>query len=121
MEGIEPTSLALTNKEEDFIEMEKRLRGLKGKFVLSLNDAPEVHKLFRRFRVEATDIAHTAQTKPGKRYGDLLITNFNRELAQNPAFLLPKQIGGVLGNPSVFMRLVFKGLRVKLLRFVGIC
>lgn len=63
--------------EEDFIALEKRLHGLKGKFILSLNDAPEVRRLFRSFHIRATGIAYTAQTTPGKRYSELLIMNFS--------------------------------------------
>jgi DNA adenine methylase len=62
--------------EKDFVEMEERLRALKGRFILSLNDHPDVRKLFRAFWIEATRIAYTAQRKTGKRYGELLIANF---------------------------------------------
>src|SRR5216683_2035267 len=35
--------------EGDFIKLEERLRKVRGKFVLSLNDLPEVRKLFKRY------------------------------------------------------------------------
>ena len=62
--------------EADFVELEKRLRRLRGKFVLSLNDVPDVRKIFRRFRFQEIDLAYTAQQVPGKRYPELLITNY---------------------------------------------
>lgn len=62
--------------EADFISLEKRLHLLKGRFILSLNDHPDVRKLFGAFRMEQTSIAYTAQARPGKRYGELLIMNF---------------------------------------------
>jgi DNA adenine methylase len=63
-------------KEEDFVALEQRLRSIKGKFILSLDDHPKVRELFRAFRIKRTEIAYTAQQKVGKRYGELLITNF---------------------------------------------
>lgn len=66
-------------KEEDFVEMEKRLRLLKGRFILSLNDEPEARKLFGSFKVESIQLAYTAQRRPARRYGELLIMNFDRE------------------------------------------
>ncbi len=60
---------------QDFQELERRLHGLKGRFILSLDDHPEVRKLFRSWRIERTEIAYTAQRKAGKRYGELLISN----------------------------------------------
>ncbi|HLG95954.1 MAG TPA: DNA adenine methylase [Bryobacteraceae bacterium] len=61
---------------EDFDKLEERLRKLKGKFVLSLNDLPEVRALFHRFRLREIEISYTAQKEAGKRYPELLITNF---------------------------------------------
>jgi DNA adenine methylase len=60
----------------DFELLEERLRGLRGKFVLSLNDVPEVRKLFHRFLIEDVQLAYTAQRHAGKRYREVLITNF---------------------------------------------
>jgi DNA adenine methylase len=61
---------------QNFTELERKLHGLKGKFVLSLDDHPEVRKLFRTWRIERTELAYTAQRRTGKRYGELLIMNF---------------------------------------------
>ena len=60
----------------DFENFEGRLRSLRGKFVLSLNDLPEVRKLFHRFHIEDVELAYTAQRGSGKRYREVLITNF---------------------------------------------
>ena len=62
--------------DEDFGELERRLHNLQGKFLLSLDDHPEVRRLFRSWRLLPVDIAYTAQRRVGKRYGELLITNF---------------------------------------------
>jgi DNA adenine methylase len=60
----------------DFVKMEARLRGIKGKFVLSLNDVPEVRKLFRRYHLRELELHYTAQRHAGRRYPELLIANF---------------------------------------------
>jgi DNA adenine methylase len=62
--------------ESDFEELEHRLRILRGMFVLSLNDVPEVRKLFSKFKFQEIALHYTSQRKAGKRYAELLITNF---------------------------------------------
>lgn len=62
--------------DSDFEAMEHRLRNLRGRFVLSLNDVPEVRKLFSKFRFQEIALHYTSQRKAGKRYPELLITNF---------------------------------------------
>ena len=71
--------------EADFVELAKRLGGLHGKFVLSLNDVPEVRQIFRQFHFREIELAYTAQPNAGKRFRELLITNFR--IAQS----LPRQ------------------------------
>jgi DNA adenine methylase len=63
--------------EDDFRRLEHRLHSIKGRFILSLDDRPEVRRLFGSWRLERTEIAYTAQTKVGKKYGELLILNFD--------------------------------------------
>jgi DNA adenine methylase len=60
----------------DFEKLEEHLRKLQGKFVLSLNDLPEVRALFHRFHIREVQLAYTAQKASGKRYREVLITNF---------------------------------------------
>jgi DNA adenine methylase len=62
--------------ESDFRLLAERLAKLKGRFILSLNDRPEVRQTFERFSIRREEIAYTAQARPAKRYGELLITNF---------------------------------------------
>src|SRR5580698_1843011 len=61
--------------DSDFVRLAERLAKLQGKFILSLNDRPEVRETFKNFKIEREEISYTAQAKPGKRYGELLITN----------------------------------------------
>ena len=61
---------------EDFVKMAELLKDLEGKFVLSLNDVPEVRALFKGFTIKAIELHYTAQNKPGKKFKEVLITNF---------------------------------------------
>jgi DNA adenine methylase len=63
-------------EEKDFIQLEERLRSIRGKFVLSLNDVPEVRKLFRNYVLRGIEFHYTAQRQAGKRFRELLIANF---------------------------------------------
>jgi DNA adenine methylase len=60
----------------DFETMAERLAGLRAKFVLSLNDTPEVRRIFKRFKFREIELFYTAQKKAGRRYKEVLITNF---------------------------------------------
>ncbi len=62
--------------ESDFVKLESLLRRLRGKFVLSLNDLPEVRKLFSAFKFRELNLHYTVQRGAGKRFRELLITNF---------------------------------------------
>jgi DNA adenine methylase len=60
----------------DFEQLAERLGSLRGRFVLSLNDTPEVRALFRRFVIRDVQLAYSAQKHSGRKYGEVLITNF---------------------------------------------
>jgi len=64
----------------DFSELAARLKTLSGKFLLSLNDVPEVRKLFSEFNIEPIKLAYSAQKKAEIRYRELFITNYGRSL-----------------------------------------
>lgn len=61
---------------DDFRKMAERLQGIKGKFVLSLNDLPEVRSIFKAFKLREIDLHYTAQKIAGRRFNEVLITNF---------------------------------------------
>ncbi len=63
-------------EDADFAKLAERLADLRGKFVLSLNDVPEVRALFHRFHIHGVKLAYTAQKRAGRRYREVLITNF---------------------------------------------
>jgi len=61
---------------DDFVKMAALLQGLKRTFMLSLNDVPQVREIFKAFRIRGVELHYTAQKVAGKRYRELLITNF---------------------------------------------
>lgn len=71
-------------KENDFRAMAERLKKLKGKFILSLDDHPKVREVFNGFRMQSIKLHYTAQRESGARFGELLITNFETESATRP-------------------------------------
>ena len=63
-------------EEADFVTLAARLGELKGKFVLSLNDVPEVREIFRDFHFQEVELHYTSQKAAGQRYKEVIITNF---------------------------------------------
>lgn len=62
---------------EDFLALNERLRKLKGRFILSLNDVPEVRTIFSQFHVKPVELAYSSAKGSSKRYGEVIISNFN--------------------------------------------
>lgn len=60
----------------DFEELGRRLENVRGSFVLSLNDVPEVRKLFSTFHLSEIAFNYTAQRDTKKRFRELLISNY---------------------------------------------
>ena len=51
------------------------LRGLAGRFILSLNDRPEVRETFAGFHFEQVSASHTINAKAARHVAELLISN----------------------------------------------
>jgi DNA adenine methylase len=64
-------------EHEDFRQMAELLGAIKGRFILSINDHPEVRKLFAGFHIETVKITYSLHRIVGKRHQELLIRNFN--------------------------------------------
>ncbi|HEX3822676.1 MAG TPA: DNA adenine methylase [Candidatus Sulfotelmatobacter sp.] len=62
--------------EKDFIELEQRLHGVRGRFLLSLDDHPEVRRLFGGWHIKPIEVIYTARTQPQQRYREVIISNF---------------------------------------------
>lgn len=61
-------------KRADFTRMAKRLRKLKGRFLLSLNDTPEVRDIFKGFEIEAVLTSYSIAKNNGKKVGEVIIS-----------------------------------------------
>jgi len=59
---------------DDFARMAALLRAIKGRFILSLNDRPEVRELFAAFELEEVQTTYTANARSTRRAGELLIS-----------------------------------------------
>ena len=62
---------------EDFEKMAAQLAGIRGRFIVSLNDRPEVRDIFSAFRIEAVKTSYSVgKTKASRgRVGEVLISN----------------------------------------------
>jgi len=53
---------------QDFQDLAKRLARLRGKFLMTLNDVPEVRSLFGRFHISEMIMSDSAQRMAGKQF-----------------------------------------------------
>jgi DNA adenine methylase len=63
-------------EEKDYVELAEHLSKLKGKFILSLNDEPEIRRIFRQFSIKNFEMTYSSQRESGKLYRELLISNY---------------------------------------------
>ncbi len=62
---------------EDYEKMSAQLAGIQGKFIMSINDVPEIRRLFKAFRIETVQTSYTAAGgDKRKKVGELLIRNY---------------------------------------------
>lgn len=62
--------------KEDFTALASQLGGIKGKFILSLNDRPQVREIFKGFRIESVKTRYSVGAVRSKPVGEVLIRNF---------------------------------------------
>lgn len=62
--------------EADYELLAERLASLKGKFLLSLNDTPQVRRIFSSFHAAQVSLAYSSHRKTGLRFSELLISNY---------------------------------------------
>ena len=61
---------------DDFARLAAQLGGIRGKFILSLNDTPGVRECFAQFRMVTADTTYTVGGgAASKRVGEVLISN----------------------------------------------
>lgn len=59
---------------DDFEALAELLSGLKGQFILSLNDTPGVRNVFAQFNITETSVVYTVRGTRPKRAGELIIS-----------------------------------------------
>ncbi|GAA5094517.1 DNA adenine methylase [Bartonella acomydis] len=62
-------------KREDYQTMSALLTQLKGKFLLSLNDVPEIRKIFIQFKIKEVNTSYTCGSNNPTPAKELIITN----------------------------------------------
>jgi DNA adenine methylase len=60
----------------DFSRLASCLAGIKGRFLLSLNDVPEVREWFKEFNLEPVELKYTAGSSNAKQAKELFISNY---------------------------------------------
>jgi DNA adenine methylase len=61
---------------DDFPRLAAALAGICGKFILSINDVPEIRDIFKAFTIATVPTAYSMQSRAYKRVTELLIRNF---------------------------------------------
>ncbi len=70
---------------DDFSQLKEILSGIQGKFLLSINDIPEIQTLFAGFQKQAISTTYTAGARAGQRCKlakELLISNYSLPVEQ---------------------------------------
>ncbi|NRA86864.1 MAG: DNA adenine methylase [Rhizobiales bacterium] len=62
-------------RRSDFEVLNELLKGLKGRFILSLNDRPEVREIFKSFNFEEVSLKYSLAKVTTKTVGELIISN----------------------------------------------
>lgn len=64
----------------DFAELAKLLKSIKGRFILSINDVPEIRRIFKSFYIKEVQTTYTSGTQSGKKAAELLVSNVDLSL-----------------------------------------
>ena len=62
-------------RRDDFAGLADSLSRISGRFIMSLNDRPEVRETFKIFDIEAVKTTYTIGAKAAKKVGELIISN----------------------------------------------
>lgn len=60
----------------DFQEMAEKLYEIKANFILSINDAPEIRKIFSKFEIKPVSTVYTSNSGHHREGKELLVCNF---------------------------------------------
>ena len=62
--------------KDDFVKLADQLATIKGKFLLSLNDRPEIREIFKKFNITSADTSYSVGTGGPKKVSELIIKNY---------------------------------------------
>ena len=65
--------------KSDFEALAKQLKNIKGGFIMSINDVPEIHKLFKWADIEAVETTYTVGKGRAKKAGELIVGSIRRQ------------------------------------------
>ncbi len=60
---------------DDFARLAEQLRGIRGRFMMTINDVPEIREIFAGFAFDQVDTTYTIAKGASQRAGELIITN----------------------------------------------
>lgn len=61
---------------EDFTVLRNRLANIMGKFIMSINDVPEIREMFRNFIIQDVPTKYSIGKETVKSVAELLIMNY---------------------------------------------
>ena len=61
---------------DDYAEMAKILASIEGKFILSINDHPEIRDLFKSFKIKPVELKYTVSKTEQTIGKELLVSNY---------------------------------------------
>lgn len=70
-------------RRSDFTAMAEQLGKIRGRFMLSLNDVPEVRAIFGAFQIADVSTAYTIQAGGAASRNELLMSNYRQESRLN--------------------------------------
>ena len=62
-------------EREDFERMAALLSGIKGRFILSLNDRPEVRRIFGDFEIARVETSYSVGQSGRAKFSEVIISN----------------------------------------------
>lgn len=92
---------------KDHVRLRDLLKGIKGYFLISYNDCPEIRELYKEFRIYSFSRPHSMAQRysAGKEYHELLIGNYDlyeREKALPKQLTMLDQSGNLLEKYDTF-------------------
>ena len=75
---FETSGYATAFSEVEHLLLRDTLANIQGKFLLTINDHPEVRKWYKDFKIEPVNVSYSVcrEQKARKEYGELIITNY---------------------------------------------